>query len=320
MNKIIETDDYFLEAGENASHFLVTTAMTEKHYANWFLYSLSSWRVYARRYGLGILCFKRDLIDRSSPAYKNGSWQKMLAPMIAHNLVPNISRVCLIDSDIVVGPFAANIFEHAPEGFYSVVSLINNLPFPEALVLRRIAFFRNKYYSNSYPLDSFLLGDPFDEFRDLGLEPPENYFCAGVVVLDISMAGQMRDWYFSVESSKDFDAWEQTHLNYWIQNSKHYWLPYEFQAIWKYEMAWKYPFLYSLGESIQSSELAGKCIRASLWNSHFLHFAGSWHESLGWKQSVINLPELDDNVDNLSSFLSAEVTGAKKGKITPECM
>ena len=321
MTDTLSDETWFHERfGSSPTNYLITTAMTQHHFDNWFSNSLPSWREYADEYGLGILCFKSDLVDHDSATYKNGSWQKLLAPAAAKALVPNISRMCLLDSDIVIGPFADDIFEASPTGRFSVVSLIRDLPFPESEVLRRVAFLRHTHYSEKYPLDSFLLGDPFDEFRDLGLAPPENYFCAGLIVLDASHSIQMSDWFHSIGRDQELDAWEQTHLNFWVQRTDPFWLPYEFQAIWKYEMAWKYPFLYGLGEEIYDSELAAKCVRASLWNNHFLHFAGSWFESLAWGTGAHTVGELDGIAHSFSEYRSKPISGAKVGKITPSCL
>jgi len=61
---------------------------------------------------------------------------------------------------------------------------------------------------------------------------------------------------------------EQTHFNYEIQaNAKVSWFDYRFQAIWVFEMAWKYPFLYDYGRN--NNELIKQCIEASLFNNYF---------------------------------------------------
>jgi hypothetical protein len=316
--QIADTNEMYIEFDSfKHTEFLVTTAMTEHHFEMWRSKSLPSWQAYAKRFNLGIICFKTDLVSKSSKTYKNGSWQKLLAPQAAKNVANSLKRICLLDTDVLISPFAANVFEAAPDGKFSIVSLINNLPFPEAPMLRRVAYFRHNFYSTSYPLDSFLLGDPFQEFSDLGIKAPADYFCAGVVILDSNHADLLTNWFHSVSRDTKSDAWEQTHMNSWIQNEEHHWLPYEFQAIWKYEMAWNYPFLYGLREDIQSSNVAAKCVKASLWNNHFLHFAGSWFESKAWSLGDESVEELDLHADHFMEFLRQPVSGAKVGKVVP---
>lgn len=300
------------------SKVLVTTAIGHTYFDDWEGYSLPSWERYASEHGLGIACVTSDLISLDDPDFKNGSWQKLLAPAAVIEKFPFIERICLLDTDIQIGPFAPDIFSHAPEGKYSVVSQLKNLPFNLEEVLRRMAFFRHHFFSEEYPLDSFLLGDVFEEFTDLSLTPPPDYFCAGVVVLDNKHARQMRDWFFEGGASQNFHGWEQTHLNYWIQREDHSWLPYEFQALWNYELAWKYPFLYAEGQSLVRSTTARECADASLWNNHFLHFAGSWYESSVWKSPPPhNRARTAPMHQDFHDFRQTSVSGSKHGQVFP---
>jgi hypothetical protein len=297
--------------------FLVTTAMGDGYLERWQLHSRQSWIQYAERHSLGVICIYKELIEADDAMYKNGSWQKLLAPKAVVQRFPQIERICLLDTDIRIGPFAPNIFDDAPGGVYSVVSLLNGLPYPKEEVTRRMAFFRHNIYSRDYPLDSALVGDVFQEFRDLEIAPPKDYFCGGLVLMDASHSQEMADWFFEVEDSERYDSWEQTHLNFWVQARPHAFLPYEYQAIWNYEMAFHYPFLYELGVGILNSEVAQSCVSASLWNNHFLHFAGSWHESLGWQMGHGRNSTIDNFATAFSNFRSQDLKGARVGKILP---
>lgn len=304
---------------ENTTEFLITTAMTTKHYERWVANSLPSWTKYAETHGLGIICFRSDLSDPNSPSHKNGSWQKLLAPSAAKAVAPRLRRACLLDSDVLISEFADNIFDEAPPGRFHVVSILNGLPYPKDQILRRIAYLRHTYYSKDYPLDSSLFRNPVEEFKDLLNPPPtpSDYFCAGVIVLDARHATLMTEWFNSIEGEVNPDNWEQTHLNGWIQAEKHSWLPYKWQAIWNYEMAWHYPFLYTLGNTPSEHQVASQCVSASLWNNSFLHFAGSWYESESWNTASKNISELDQHIKPFMSYLDRKVSGAKVGKIVP---
>ena len=95
------------------------------------------------------------------------------------------------------------------------------------------------------------------------------------------------------------------------------WLDYRFQAIWAFEMAWKYPFLYETG-SRDDLELIRDCIEASLYQNHFLHFAGSWHESQMWKLGGFLESEAAINaLHKYKAYRDTPVTGNPIGMVKP---
>lgn len=297
---------------------IATTAIGGQYTKDWTQFSRKSWEDYAIRHNLGVIVITQDIIAKDTRGYKNGSWQKLLAPAKIVGEYPQLERICLLDTDILISPTAPNIFGASPRGVFSVVSQLSDLPFPLEVVLRRIAFLRHNFYSSDYPLDSFLLGDPFDSFRDLELPVPPDCFCAGLVVMDTQHADLMARWFYEVKESQNPYGWEENYLNHWIQNEPHHWLPYEYQALWNYEMAWKYPYLYEEGKEIASNEEAKKAVETTLWNNHFLHFAGSWYESEAWKLGG-SLFERGTGkaTSDLQEFLHHPVEGKKWGQIRP---
>ena len=78
---------------------------------------------------------------------------------------------------------------------------------------------------------------------------------------------------------------DQTHLNYEFQhNANVKFIDYKYQTIWLYELINYYPFLlYS-----KNKKLMADCIRSSLFNCHFLHFAGTGSESKAWKNKFLS--------------------------------
>jgi hypothetical protein len=110
---------------------------------------------------------------------------------------------------------------------------------------------------------------------------------------------------------------DQTHVNYEVQNwGRVTWLDYRYQAIWAFEMAWKYPFLYRTGRD--DPELIRECIEASLNANYFLHFAGSWHESEMWKIGAFFEGAKQIELENYQRYLGTAVTGEPKGYIKPQ--
>ena len=111
------------------------------------------------------------------------------------------------------------------------------------------------------------------------------------------------------------------HLNYLIQaNGIAQWLDYRFQALWVYEVAWNYPFLFSVDPELpEARELIRVSIEASLWKNHFLHFAGSWDESAHWKATkTFTQAESIKVFERLRDFLGVEVSGELVGTIKPQ--
>jgi ATP-binding cassette subfamily F protein uup len=86
----------------------------------------------------------------------NGSWFKLLLPELIAQQIPQIERIALIDTDIIVNLAAPNLFDATPEGCVGVIPEFSADPRRDVESKKRVAFLRNKYYSNSYPLDSLL--------------------------------------------------------------------------------------------------------------------------------------------------------------------
>lgn len=304
----------------STKHVLATTATSPEYYSKWKVFSAPSWLAYAEKFSLGVVVATSDLLPRGDSKFKNGSWQKMLLPNLVAHEIPSIERICLLDTDVVVSPRAPNIFEAAKAGEYSVVSQEKWLPFDVVEARRRVAFQRNRHYSPDFPLDSLLLADAAEEFRQQGLPPRDDFFCAGLIVCDVTHSDQLREWFFSVNTDVENHvvAWEQTHLNHWIQNEQHSWLPYRFQALWHYEMAWNHPHLYKLGDKILEAPETKVALATALGNNYFLHFAGSWHESLAWAlvKDVVNADFVRD-FEEFERYLAKTIVPQNFGKVLP---
>jgi hypothetical protein len=110
---------------------------------------------------------------------------------------------------------------------------------------------------------------------------------------------------------------DEAHVNYEFQQwGKLSWLPYEFQALWTYEAAWHYPFIFDLEEL--ESETVRACIEASLYKNHFLHFAGSWHECQMWKiGGIFATEEKQNEIAAYRDYLRMPLTGKPQGMIKP---
>lgn len=260
-----------------------------------------------------------DSLDRASPSpSKNGSWQKMLAPSFVTELFPHVEIMCLLDSDVVISPLANNIFDFASGSKYSVVSEVQNLPFELMDARKRVAFYRTKFYDSTFPNESILMATPQDEFEMQGVTSFDNYFCAGVLCVPSSRSAQLETWYHSAPAERSHDiAYEQVYLNSWVQSTGPKWLPYEFQAIWNYEMAVNYPHLYSYGQEILEAPETVIAIENLLLRTSFVHFAGSWFESNAWLAAELAAGGAIRLATDLKGFLTKSFKPINQGKVLP---
>lgn len=305
-----------------SGNVLATLAIGDMYLDNFNKYALSSWLMYCNQFDLGLVLFDEQMIDINSENWKKPNWQKLLIGECLKKYDKSIANVCYLDTDILISPLAPNIFDFHESEKISVVSQINNLPYPEAVVKRRIAFNRHNFYSDSYPLDSALFASLDQIYGYHNLPSQSDYFCTGVYVFNLeNHADMMAEWFYKYPKNIKTltNGGEEAVLNYELQKyGALSMLPYEFQSLWNYEMAWKYPFLYwNRGKGADSDSLIRQCIQSSLLSNHFLHFAGSWYESDMWKMPKI----LDENMliffQSYDDYLRKDLTGKPVGMVKP---
>lgn len=301
-----------------SGNVLVTIAIGDSYLSAWKKNALPGWENYCRRHGLGLIAISEELISKENMVWKKATWQKNLIGEVLSKSNLNINSVCYLDSDILISPFAPNIFDNYDSETIGLVSQINGLPQPLHLTLRRLAFLRHTYYDERYPLDSALFMSPEQIFEFHDVPTYHDYACMGLIVFNVENHHKlMRSWFDKYDRNVQSltGGGDEPHMNFEIQNwGKITWLPYEFQALWTYEIAWKYPFLYECGKG--NPTLIQECIEASLYANHFLHFAGSWHESDMWKLGGIFATENKSSIlEAYKKYLEEPVTGEPKGQI-----
>jgi len=303
-----------------SNNVIATVAIGDQYYESWEKYALPTWRKYCERYDLGLIVFDSDLIPKTNAFWKKPTWQTILIGNILKGKFPNVKNVCYLDTDILINYMAPNVFDHYDQSTIGLVSKRKNLPYSLDSVLRRIAFLRNKYYDADYPLDSALFISLENLYKYHNLPVQEDEACCGFYIFNIELHSELLNSIFfkydkNVESITG--GGNQTHFNYEIQRySKVSWFDYRFQAIWVYEMAWKYPFLYDFGRD--NNELIRKCIESSLFTNYFLHFAGSWNENDMWNVGGV-LESLNEQkkFEEFAEYLKIPVTGEPVGQIKP---
>ena len=300
---------------------IVSIAIGNDYLEKWEKFIFPTWALYAQRHDYSIIVYTEDLLPLEDKHYKKATWQKMLLPEVMNSEYSNITKVAYIDSDILINPYAPDIFKESDLNKINSTSLRCNLPYDINIVLRKLALLRKTYIMNDYPLDSSLFITLESLYRYHNLTPQNDEFCAGVLVFSPSKVMKlMSSWFKMYDSSINSvtNGGDQTHMNYHVQESGLYnRIDYKWQAIWSYEVANFYPFLFEDG--FNDIKLFQKCIKASLFNNYFLHFAGNWPESTKWMDIDFNLSKNElEFYSNLKNYQELSLKGQPKGKISPK--
>jgi len=302
-----------------SQNFLCTLAIGKKYLNSFKKFSFKYFYNYCKKNDIGIIVIKKHLINKSSQHWKKPEWQKLIAPYLIKKKYKKVKNLCMIDTDILINENSPNIFNFHKTNSISVVSVRYNMPYGWENVTKKISFLRNKFYNKNYPLDSALHISLKNLYKFHNFKPQKDEFCAGVYVLSEKYFKNFYNFYFEFNNKVKSitGGGEQTHFNYFIQkNFKINLLDYKFQALWIYEMSSFYPFLYSK-KFRNNKKLVASCIASSLMNNHFLHFAGSWHETDMWKNTKINSLFDRKFLNKFEKFKTKKLTGKPLGKIIP---
>jgi len=313
-------DLFTVNLSPSVQDVIVTSAVGNEYFERWKAFSFPTWKRYAHEHQLGIVVVLNRLIVGPESIAKNASWDKLLAPLLLSQHFPKIERVALLDTDVVISPFAPNLFDLSEPGSYSVVSQERGLPFPIREVRQRIALLRQWFYDDDYPQNSILQATAEEVFSLQGLPAHPDYFCAGLIVLDSSLFEDLANCHASISSDRAQSsfAWEEPFVNDWIQSRNHIWMPYEYQAIWLFEMAWYYPHLYGLVSNVPGNRAVADVIGSVMLNRFFLHFAGSWFEADAWKNILSDTFVFDAKFISRMSKLNSDPKPVESfGKIAP---
>ena len=299
---------------EKSGNAIVTLAVGANYLQNWQNFCSETWIKYCLKHDLGLY-----IQDESLDLHKNQKktqWQKILLLGELSRNFPHVENFCYLDTDIVINPHSSNVFDLIMPDCVNLVSQRKNLPFELEGVLRRIAFNRNRYFDSRYPLDSALFMSAEQIYEHHGLPQHDDYACTGLIAGNVRLlATAFEEIYqkYSADVYSITNNGDEPILNSEFQdNFKVNWLPYNFQALWLYEIAAKYPFLYE--KEFQIPHVIRRCAETILLTNNFLHFAGSWGES-----KMIEVGEFFKNSDleDFLEYLDFPVTGIPVGVIRP---
>lgn len=305
-----------IKKSKHLNNYIVTIAIGGKFFKNWKVYSYESWLKYSKKFNIGIIVITKDLISKDDKNWKNANWQKFLIGNALKKSKIKINNVCYLDTDIIINESSPNIFEFHDENKFSVISKRFNLPFESySALMTKISLLRKLYLDKNYPLNSALNMSIENLYKFHKLKNQKNEFCSGVFVFNVrKFSDIMTKWFYKYNKKiVTITGGEQTHLNYEILKTKKVkWLSYKFQAIWLYEMAYKYPFLYF----IKKPKLIQYCIYSALFENYFLHFAGKWPDGNMWKYSKIQKNFFfSDKIVKLYNNNKEYLKGTSKGVI-----
>lgn len=303
----------------SCKNYIVTIAIGDKYLNDWKKYAYQGWKRYCDTNDIGLIVFDENLIEKEHPNWKKATWQKMLIAEYLSGKNIEIENICYLDSDILINPYAPNVFRNYDEKKIGLTSLRNNLPYPHQECLKRLAFLRHNFYSADYPLDSALFMSLQQLYEHHNLTPQADEACMGFIVFNAENHGRlMSEWFHKYDKMVESitEGGDQTHVNYEIQNwGNVQWFDYRFQAIWPLQMAWNYPFLY---ESSVGNKLTRECVEATLMSNYFLHFAGVWHESEMWKIDGILTDESKlDFIKRYRDYVDLPASGIPTGFVRP---
>ena len=304
------------------SNWLVSLAIGKEYIDRFEKFILPLAKEYCLFNNIGIACIVND-IDGDLPKETQGkkkTWQKLLIANELHKYSENFENVCYFDSDVLFNPYGKNIFKYHVSDCISIVSQVNSLPGDLLYALKTISYCRNMFYSKEYPLDSSIFMNNKEYYNFHGYEEFDDVSCAGLFVANIPRHKQILKEIFC-KYKTDVDSLtgggDEPAFNYELRaNTKVNTLPYEFQAIWSYEMAWHYKDLYQQLDKVNENSIQAVC--NSLMNKTALHFAGSWYESkLCYSTEIINRM-LSAEVKKFFEYKNRPPDSTPVGRIMPK--
>lgn len=305
----------------DSDRWLVTTAIGGDYFNRWQTFAQDTWLRYASRHGLGVAVAISDISGAQEPGL-NGAWQKLLTLRSLRGVLGRDARCAIIDTDVLIGAGAPDVFNVVEPGRVGVVSQVHGVPMELGRINNRIAYLRATFLDPAFPLVSLLNASPRQLFEWAGLSPAfDDYACTGVIVADTEThAAEFARWYSEAPQTPEYISlgdWEQTYLNDRIQQLPEVqWLGYPWQALWVFEVAAYYPFLYS---SECPSRVARWCLAATLSRNHFVHLAGSWESTFvrGAGSEWPGISDSDAFIGQLREHETSDMGAIMRGKLLP---
>ncbi len=272
---------------------------------------------YCKKYNIGLIVVE-EFIDknyRSNVLYKDyPAYQRLLAPAEIKKKFPKYKVICDIDADCIPGFLARNIFTHFKKKIrHNEIYLTVPYKVSKVELGKRLSLLRKTYIDKKYPLDSIITASDKDEMKIYGYKYrgmiPTIGTCMGTTK---TLAETGQKYYKAIIKDKKFKYLQNYRINNYSKNFKIKWLPYEFQAIWNFEISLHYPFLFNK----KYKKFFNDCVMSILHRVDFLHFAGSWPENKSFFNTTFkNMGSMRSYYKYLGNYLSKNIKPRSYGKI-----
>lgn len=296
-------------------NYIATIAIGKNYYSNWRKYILKNWLYYCKKNSIGLIVVCKDLIEKNNN-WKSPNWQKLL---IGDSIIKNklkINNVCYLDTDILINPLSPNVFKNYETNKISLVSQVKNIPYSLENIRKKIAFNRHYFYNKKYPLDSSLFMSLQQIYKYHNVSNQNDYACSGFFIFNVKNHSSFLKKIFNKYNikTKTLTGGEEPLFNYEVLRKKKIkWLDYKFQALWIYEICYRFPFLY---EARKNNALVKKCVELCLMDNYFLHFAGSWNESSMWKiKNIFESKKINFLNKKFKEYEKRKLNAKPKGRI-----
>ncbi len=283
--------EFFLKS--KSKNYIVSVAIGKKHYNEWKRYASNLWIKYCKKNKLGIIIINKDLISKKSIYWKSPTWQRLLVANYLSLYAKNVKNICLLDTDVFINPLSPNIFDSHKKHKISAVTAYKDIPFFKNNfdLRKKLVFLRKNFLNKKYPLNSSVTASPKEIFKHYKFKKTfNNYFVAGVLVFNIKLFEKVLlkiyKKYCSNYLKKTFLGVEVPLNNELMRLNLVNWIEYKFQAIWLFEIADKYNFLYY--NNFKDKKILKLVIEQILIENYFLHFAGTLSDAKNiWKLTNI---------------------------------
>jgi hypothetical protein len=303
--------------GVEHDQWIATLAIGDSYLKCYERYVLPFALDYCKRNRLGLVALVGDA-DSNYPeavSLKKKNWQKLLIPTALCTHLGKEVEVAYYDADVLLNPYGKNVFCFSNKASLGLTKQSSGAPYDDHLSKRIISFYRNKYYSDSYPLDSSIFMSTEEIYRYHNLPVHDDYSCTGFFVShDSTTAHKLSQIYELYDCSVGglTDGGDEPFLNHEFRNRFQIcYLDYEFQAIWTWEMASRYRHLFLNPEPTQESS---NCISSALLSVTALHFAGSWPDAQLYKDEFIYAKVGASANKEFFDYLNKPVWGVPKGR------
>ena len=306
--------EYFRGTSGNAFYIICIGQKFQKSFKKT---TLPFYLNYCKKFNIGLIVVEKyiDKNYKRYPLYKNfPAYQRLLAPAEIQKRFPYYKIICDIDADCIPGFLARNIFKY----FKSKIKdneIYVTTPYKVSKVElgKRLSLLRKTYVNKRYPLDSIITASDRKEMEIYGYEYrgmiPTIGTCMGTTK---TLAKTGTKYYKKIIKDKKFKYLQNYRINEYSKNYKLKWLPYEFQAIWNFEVVLHYPFLFNN----KYKSFFNDCVMSILHRVDFLHFAGSWPENKSFFNTTYNnMGSMSNYYNYLGNYLNKKIKARSYGKI-----